>query len=297
MGHNHDEVKGKNLVITIALNFIITIVEVIGGVLSGSLSLISDALHNFSDGISVVISYFALRMAKKENTTKMTFGYKRAEIIAALFNAAVLVIISVFLFKEAYLRLVNPEPIKGLTMILVALVGLTANTISVFLLKKGAKDSVNIKSAYIHLLSDAFSSIGVVIGGLMIYFYDVYWIDPLLTIIIGVYIMIESIKIIIDTVKILMEAVPDDIDVQEIKDEVTNLNYISDIHHLHFWQVSDNDLHLECHINLNQDLKLTKTKEIREEVIDILNNKFGINHVTMQLEYDCCPQVGLIKQR
>jgi len=155
--HNH-HFQENNLIITMILNFIITLVEVIGGLLSGSLSLLSDALHNFSDGISIIVTFIALRLSKRENSLKNTFGYKRAEILAALFNSSFLIIISFFLFKEAYLRIQHPQDIESKIMITVSFIGLLANTISVFLLKSGAKDNINIRSAYIHLFSDSLSS-------------------------------------------------------------------------------------------------------------------------------------------
>jgi cobalt-zinc-cadmium efflux system protein len=243
--HNHGEIKGKNLIITMILNFAITIAEIIGGLYAGSLSLISDALHNLSDGVAVIITYISLKLSRRENTAKMTFGYKRAEIFAALFNSSLLIIISVFLFKEAYLKFIHPEPIKGSVMIAVALIGLLANTLSVLLLRENSRDSVNIKSAYLHLLSDALSSIGVVIGGIMIYFYNITWIDPLLTVIIGIYVLKESLGILFDTIKILMQTAPEHIDIFKIKEEIEKIDVVENIHHLHIWQVNEHDIHID----------------------------------------------------
>ena len=170
------------------MNIIITIAEVIGGIISGSLSLISDALHNFSDAISVIISYIAIKLKGKDNSHKHTFGYKRAEILAAVINSSVLVAISIYLFYEAILRFQNPEPIKGVLMTIVALIGLVANIIGTMLLKRDAAISMNIRSSYLHLLTDAISSVAVILGGLAILFWNIYWIDPVLTILIAAYI-------------------------------------------------------------------------------------------------------------
>ena len=173
--HHHQTAAGTSaarLFATMALNFIITIAEVIGGIISGSLSLISDALHNFSDGIAVIISYIAIRLRTHPKSPRFTFGLKRAEILAATINAAVLVGISFYLFYEAWQRFTDPHPIRGGLMIVVATVGLLANTIGTILLKKGAAHSINIRSAYLHLLSDAVSSVGVIIGGAAIYLWD-----------------------------------------------------------------------------------------------------------------------------
>ena len=171
--HHDGGVNEKNLVFTIFLNAVITVVEVIGGLVSGSLSLLSDALHNFSDALAVLVSLLALKISRKERTPQKTFGYKRAEILAALLNATVLVVISVFLFKEAYLRFFEPVEIKGMVMGVVALVGLLANLLAVLLLHKDAGKNINVKSAYLHLVSDTLSSVVVLVGGLFIYFFKI----------------------------------------------------------------------------------------------------------------------------
>ncbi|MDI6604785.1 MAG: cation diffusion facilitator family transporter [Thermoanaerobacteraceae bacterium] len=298
MGHHHDheEISGKNLIITVFLNFAITIAEIVGGILAGSLSLISDALHNFSDGISVIISYFAFKISKKKNNERMTFGYKRAEILAALFNALVLVIVSIYLFKEAYFKFLRLEPVKGVLMITTAVICLAANIFSALILRKNAVDNLNVKSAYIHMLADAMSSFGVIVAGILIYEYKIYWIDPLLTILIGIYIIKESFEIINETLKILMQGVPDCINLDKIKTEIEELPEIKDIHHVHVWQTNDKDVYFECHINVKEDIKLSQVREIIKQVESILKEAFNIHHVTLQIEYECCTGVGLIKQ-
>ncbi|AEF16525.1 MULTISPECIES: cation diffusion facilitator family transporter [Thermoanaerobacterium] len=298
MAHHHEhEVKTKkSLITTMFLNFSITAAEIIGGLFSGSLSLISDALHNFSDAISIIISYFAMLISQKENNERMTFGYKRAEILAALFNSVVLVVISVFLFKEAYIKFFNPEPINGAIMIVVALIGLLANASSVLLLKENAEENLNIRSAYVHLLSDALSSVGVVIGGICIYFFKIYWIDPLLTVLIGIYIIKESFEIINESVSILMQGTPENIDLEIVKREIEKLPNVKNIHHVHVWQTNDDDVHFECHVNLKDDVKVSQSKEVMEQIEIVLDELFDIHHVTLQMEYECCEDVGLIKK-
>ncbi|WP_019907288.1 cation diffusion facilitator family transporter [Thermoanaerobacter indiensis] len=295
--HDHGEISKKNLVIAMILNFVITIGEIIGGILSGSLSLISDALHNFSDGISIIVSYIAIKISKKENNEKMTFGYKRAEILAALFNSVVLVVISLYLFKEAYVKFFKPEPIDGVLMIVVAIIGLVANTLSMFLLRENAQKNLNIKSTYIHLLSDALSSLGVVIGGIFIYAYNIYWIDPLLTVLIGAYIIKESFEIIDETIGILMQKTPENINLDIIKKEIEKLPDVKNIHHVHVWQTNDKDIHFECHVNTKDDIKLSQAKLLMDQIETILDETFGIHHVTLQMEYECCENVGLINRK
>ena len=293
--HHHHHFKEEYLIITMALNFIITLVEVIGGLLSGSLSLLSDALHNFSDGISVIITFIALRLSKRKNTLKNTFGYKRAEILAALFNSSFLIIISFFLFKEAYLRIQHPRNIESTMMIAVAIVGLTANTISVFLLKSGAKDNINIRSAYIHLFSDSLSSLGVIIGGILIYCFNTTIVDPILTIAIGVYVLKEGFDILKNSTYILMEKTPAQIDILKIKEMVEKIPEVDNLHHVHVWQTNEKQCLFEGHIDIKRDLYLSKAEKIRKDIIYILSNEFGINHATLQIEYNCCKDKEIIK--
>jgi cobalt-zinc-cadmium efflux system protein len=277
------------------LNFVITIAEVIGGILSGSLSLISDALHNFSDGISVILSYIAIKLKERKNSHKHTFGLKRAEILAAVINASVLAVISVYLFYESVVRIINPTEIEGHIMTIVAGIGLAANVAGTLLLKRDAHTSMNIKSSYLHLLSDAVSSVAVILGGLAITYWDIYWIDPILTILIGLYILRECYFIIGDAVHILMEGAPSDISIEEIQKEVEKINGVEDIHHIHIWSVGENDNHFEAHVNV-EDMKLSQSNKLLNEIENLLSEKFSINHVTIQLECDKCFEPNLIEQ-
>ena len=292
--HNHSsEVSTTRLLITMTLNFIITIAELIGGILSGSLALISDALHNFSDGIAIIISYIAIRLNKKPVSENFTFGFKRAEIIAAVFNASVLIGISIYLFIESYKRFVNPEPIEGSLMIIVASIGLIANVIGTLLLQKGAKDNMNIKSAYLHLMSDAVSSVGVIIGGIFIYFYNVYWIDPILTVLISIYIIKESYLIVKEATFVLMMAAPNNLSLSEIEKEILTIKEIHNIHHVHIWRVNDKEVHFEAHAQV-EDIMVSSTDSILEQAQHLLSTKFNIHHLTLQFECNKCDDVGLI---
>ena len=294
MAHNHSHSStGIRLIITVLLNLLITVVEVIGGIISGSLALISDALHNFSDAISVIISYIAIRLKERDSSSKHTFGLKRAEILAAVINSSVLVIISIYLFYEAILRFQNPEPIKGILMTVVASIGLAANIAGTLLLKRDAKKSMNIRSSYFHLLSDAISSVAVIIGGLAITFWNMYWLDPLLTILIAVYITRVSFKILSNAIHVLMEGAPPDISIREIQTEVEKLEKVENIHHVHIWTVGENDVHLEAHIDV-ADMMISKSNLLGEQIEALLKAKFGINHITLQFECEQCKDVGLV---
>ncbi len=286
--HHHSEVNSKGkLFATMLLNFLITIVEILGGIYSGSLSLISDAIHNFSDGISIIISYFAIKIAGLPKNEKYTFGYKRAEIFAALINSTVLIIISFFLIKEAIEKFSNPSTISGDIMILVASIGLISNVIGTFLLKEGAKSSINIKSTYLHLLSDALSSVGVIIGGVLILVFDIYWVDPILTILISLYILYESYDIVKEAVNIFMMASPQTNNIEDIVKSIKLIHGIRGVHHVHYWQLSDDQTHLEAHIEAD-DNKLSELDSVRKEIEELLHHDFDIEHITLQFEFVKC---------
>jgi cobalt-zinc-cadmium efflux system protein len=292
--HSHSaETSGTRLFITIILNFTITIVEIIGGIISGSLSLISDAMHNFSDGIAIIISYTAIRLNKKPKDYQFTFGYKRAEILAAVFNASVLIGISLYLFFEAYNRFINPEPIEGRVMIIVATIGLLANVAGTLLLKSGAKSNMNIRSAYLHLFSDAISSVGVIIGGIFIYYYNIAWIDPLITVLISLYIIKESWEIVKEAINILMMKAPEEISIENIEEVLNSFAGVDSIHHVHFWQVNENDIHFEAHVKVS-DMLVSKTEFLISDIEKVLHDKFKIGHVTLQFECDRCEVDSLV---
>jgi cobalt-zinc-cadmium efflux system protein len=275
------------------LNFVITIVQIIGGLLSGSLALISDALHNFSDGVSIIISYIALKLKGKNNSQRHTFGLKRAEILAAVINASVLIVIYIFLFYEAFNRLFEPHEVEAGTMTVVALIGLIANIIGTLLLKRDAKSSMNIRSSYIHLLSDSVSSVAVILGGLAIAFWKINWIDPALTFLIGLYIIKESYDILGEAIHVLMEGAPADLSLNEIKIAVEKFPEVDDIHHIHIWTVGDNDVHLEAHVNVS-DMKISESDKLRNKIEQLLESKFGIQHITLQFECNQCLEDGLL---
>jgi len=285
--HSHEETSTGRLFITMTLNFTITIAEIIGGMVSGSLSLISDALHNFSDGIAIIISYIAIKLKIKPKSTQYTFGLKRAEILAATINSAVLIVISIFLFYESYRRFVNPEAIRGGLMMLVALIGLAANVAGTLLLKKGSANSINIRSAYLHLLSDAVSSIGVIIGGAAIYFWNVYWIDPLLTVLISLYILKESFEIIREAVNVIMMGSPDTVSMDELKALVESIDGVNNLHHVHLWRLDEHDIFLEAHIDV-RDMSVSETTAILNKLEHELHEHFGVTHTTIQFECNHC---------
>ncbi len=299
MAHAHfgDSLSTNHrLIITMILNLVITITELVGGFLAGSLSLISDALHNLSDGFSVLITFIAIRLKTREHSYRHTFGLKRAEIFAAVINAVVLIGITVFLLHESFHRLLHPTAVKGSLMSGVAAVGLVANVIGTWLLHRDAATSLNIRSSYLHLFSDALSSLAVLLGGLAIYFWHLYALDPVLTLLIGLYILYQSYQVLGQAVHVLMEGAPPDIDLEEIRRAVESIPDVRNMHHVHIWTVGENDVHLEAHVNV-YDMPVSETQSILAEIEKRLLERFNIRHVTIQFECDQCPEIGLIHHR
>lgn len=293
MGHSHshthshhNEMKDKNLFISILLNIVITAAQVVGGLISGSLSLLSDALHNFSDVLSLVVSYVASKLSKKKASINRTFGYKRAEILAAFVNASTLIIVAVILIKEAIERFYNPQTIESNLVVWLALLAIVANGFSVLLLKKDSKNNINIKSAYIHLLTDMLASVAVLIGGLLMKYYQLFWVDSLLTLLIALYLIWVGYFLLKDSTKMLMLFTPEHINIKEVVREVNKLTQVKKLHHVHIWNLSDDELHLEAHLDLNEDISTTEFNLLLAQVEDLLHEKFNINHVTIQPEYN-----------
>ena len=283
----------RNLIVTMLLNFFITVVELVGGVLSGSLSLLSDAIHNFSDGIAIIISYMALRLGKRPRTLRHTFGLKRAELLAAIVNASTLIVISFFLIREAIDRLGNTAAISGNLMLMVAAFGLVANIIGTLLLKKGAADNLNLRAAYLHLLSDAISSVAVMAGALFIMMFNITWVDSVLTIFISLYILKETYDIVRESINVIMMSTPSDIDMNGLQQAVEAIPGVRNIHHLHIWRLNDSDIHFEAHIEVD-DVPVSRTDGIRKEIQDYLHQTHDITHTTLQFECDTCGKKELV---
>jgi cobalt-zinc-cadmium efflux system protein len=285
--HNHaKDLKGRNLIISILLNVLITVAQVVGGLISGSLSLLSDALHNFSDVISLIVSYVANRLSKRKASEQRTFGYKRAEILAAFINAATLIIVAVLLIIEAVKRFKNPEVIESSLVIWLSILGILANGFSVLLLKKDSKSNMNMKSAYLHLLTDMLASVAVLIGGLLMKFYALFWVDSVLTFAIAVYLIIVGYDLLKTSTKALMLFTPDHIHVNKVVEAVHKIDKVKKLHHIHIWSLSDNELHLEAHLDLTEDVSTSQFNSILEEIEDVLEKEFYINHITIQPEFN-----------
>ena len=283
--HNHHPPIswGKRLLVTMILNLLIPLVQIVGGVLSGSMALVSDAIHNLSDCISLLISYVALRMGDREPTVTQTFGYKRLEVMAALLNVTVLYGIAVFIAIEGWQRLLSPQPIKGQLVVWIALFGMLGNAYSTLLLHAGAKTNINIRSSFLHMLSDTLTSLGVVILGIIWLYKPWYWLDTLFSWVIVALIFYGGWGILRETYQILMNAAPPGIDIREIKRRVESLEGIGAIHHIHVWTLSSTQAALAAHV-LVEDQLLSQVDCLGAQVGELLRTRFGINHITLQFE-------------
>lgn len=296
--HDYNKIQGRNLLWATLLNAGISIVQVIGGLASNSLSLLSDALHNLGDSSALFIAFLANKIARKKPDIRNTFGYKRIEILAALFNGVVLIAICLFLFYEAYERFVSPSPVSSGIMLIVASFGLLANLISIFILQKGRKDNLNVKTAYLHLLGDTLSSVAVIIGGIIMQLSGIYWIDPLISVLVGIYIIYHTWGVVKETVDILMQATPKDIDINKVCSEILKIPEVENVHHVHVWKLSDAQTHFEAHINLINNINIKDTVAIKDSIKNLLKKDFNISHVTVQFEYgQCKEQSGIIPDK
>lgn len=291
--HSHHAGNGNNAELTfrltasIILNLTITLAEILGGLLSGSLSLLSDALHNFSDTASLGISLAAVKISARSPDRLRTFGYRRAQIIGALINLVLLVVVALYLVMEAIQRYLNPEPIQGGVMLIVAIIGLLANLATAAMLYRQSKSNLNIRSAFVHILGDAFSSIGVVIAGILIIRYQLYLADTLLTMLISAYILFNSARMLRQTINILMQGVPTGIDIDKIIAAVKSVEEVQDIHHVHIWQLDESHSNLEAHIVIDQE-KLDDMTCIKQAIRERLASSFNITHSTLEFEFEDC---------
>jgi len=283
--HDHKGVSGKNLLISIILNLTITLAQAVGGIISGSLSLLSDALHNFSDVASLIISYVANVLSKKEASTDRTFGYKRAEIMAAFINAASLVIVGVYLIYEAVHRIIEPRSIQSNLVIWLALLGILVNGFSVLLLRKDASHNLNMRSAYLHLFTDMAASVAVLAGGLLMRYFAWFWVDALLTIIIALYLIYLSYDLLRSTYRILMLFTPGHIDLQEVREHLASHPEIDHVHHVHIWQLNEHETHFEAHIDFSKNISLSDFDSVLLWIENELLEQYNINHVTIQPEF------------
>ena len=282
--HHHQEVSGRNLGFAIVLNVGITFAQAIGGIISGSMALLSDAAHNLSDVLSMVISFLANRLAKREATEKQTFGFRRSEILAALINSATLIIISVIILVEAIQRLVNPEPVSANLVIWLAIAGIIVNGVSALFIRNDSQENMNMKSVYLHLFGDMLISIAVLLGGLVMKYLQWYWTDSVFSIAIAFYLLYMSWGIVRSSLRIIMQFTPEEIDVKRIASEIEKIQGVKNIHHVHVWQINEREMMFEAHIDLSEDMNVSSFEKILHRIKAVLI-KYDINHSTIQPEF------------
>jgi cobalt-zinc-cadmium efflux system protein len=285
MTEHHQNNVQRNLIITVILNVIITITQIAGGIISGSLALISDALHNLSDSLAIILAWAANIVSRRPRTARSSFGFQRAEILAAFINGLVLVAISGYLVIEAVNRFIHIQKVDPKWMFWLGLLGLVANGISALILHRDRKDSINLKAAYVHLLGDAFTSIAVILGAVAIYTMGWYWVDPLVTLLISSYLFVQTFYILKEAIEILMQMSPTGLDPLEVKEAILKMDGIKGVHHIHIWKLNDKRIHFEAHIELENDLPVSSTHLVRKRIKEILKTEFHIEHTTLQFEF------------
>ena len=285
---NHEHPKREiKLIVTILLNLIISVAEIIGGFLSGSLSLISDALHNLTDTTSMFISLFSIRVSQKAKSSSNTYGYKRAEIIAALVNSILLFITIAYILFESMQRFFHPQEINPSIMLPVAIIGLAGNFFSAVLLFREAQNSMNLKSTFLHIFIDTISSVIVIVGGIVIYYTGWFYIDPILSLIVLIYILKEGYSVFREVIHILMQGTPPDIDLVKIKSRLESISGVDNVHHIHVWSLNEKERFSEFHVTVNCQ-SFDEMDRLRDLIISVLENEFQIDHSTIQFEGRNC---------
>lgn len=278
MSHNHNH-DGK-LSLAVFINVLLTVAQVLGGIFSGSLSLIADALHNLSDAGAILIAILARKIAKKPANSKMTFGYKRAEILGALINSTTLILIGIYLIYEAIDKYFNPQSIDGWLVVWIASIALIIDTVTAWLTyQAGAKNNLNLKAAFIHNLSDAFASVVVIVAGSLIILYEWYVVDLMATILISVYVVYHGIILAKQSIRILMQAVPVDIDIEKICKDIETISNVEQVMHIHIWQLDDSEVYLETSLKL----KTMKYVQDLSPIKELLSAYYDIHHSTIEV--------------
>lgn len=283
--HNHiDPNAGDARVFwAVVVNLGLTLVQIVGGIVSGSLALIADAIHNLSDAFALIIAFFARKIARRTPNEAMTFGYGRAEIVAALINYTTLIVIGFYLTYEAVLRFFEPQGVDGWLVVIIAGIALAVDAVTALLTYSLSKQSMNIRAAFLHNVADALGSIAVIVAGTLIILYDWRLIDPMVTLMIAAYILWQSFAEISPVVRILMLGGPSDLDTNLVLQGMKDIFGVADVHHLHFWQMQEHENALDAHVVIDSG-RWSDGDEIKKNVKAFLEGEFGISHTTLELE-------------
>lgn len=286
-GHAHIDPQSGDRRVSIAIwaNGLLTVAQIVGGILSGSLALIADALHNFSDMASLVIAFFARKIARRPADKRMTFGYGRVEIVAALINYTTLILIGFYLIYEGGMRMIDPPEVRGWTVVILGGVALVVDTLTALLTYSMQKGSVNIRALFLHNLSDALASVAVIIGGSLILLYNMRWVDPAITIGIALYILYLAFTEIGGPIRTLMLGSPPDIDNETVVQAMRGVDGVADVHHVHLWQMQEHEAALDCHVVLTAD-GWGQIEKIKAAIKDRLKDDFSIGHSSLEFEHE-----------
>jgi len=299
--HAHDHAHGirsnsagsrKGLLIALTITAFMMVAEIVGGLLSNSLALLSDAGHMFTDTLALALSFFAMKFAEMPATDRKTYGFYRLEILAALANGAILLLVSAYILYEAYLRIRDPEPVQSTLMLIVAGVGLAVNILGALFLMKYQRSSLNIRGAFLHILGDAVSSVGVIGGGTVISLTGWYLIDPILSILIALGIIVGAGGLVMESANILLESVPSHLDIGTIEKEIANLPGVREAYHIHLWTITSGVYALSAHVIVD-DRTVSSSRELLNAIRGMLSDRFNILHSTVQLECERCDVNGV----
>lgn len=291
-GHNHNHVPvitnlNKAFIIGIVLNFSYVVIQIIIGLRIHSLSLLSDAGHNFLDVAGLALAMVAFKLSKSKSTEKYTYGRKKASVLISLLNAVILLISIGAIGYEAIFRFRNPQPIPGITIAIIAAIGIVVNGVSAFMFFKDKEKDINVKSAFLHLASDALVSLGLVAGGIIIYYTGWYWVDPALSLIICIVIIISTWSLLKDSLRLSLDGVPDNVDLKKVKDEVMKISGVKDFHHVHVWAISTTQNALTGHLVVADNIGLTEITALKQKIKHRLEH-LNIHHATLETETDMC---------
>ena len=285
-GHHHHvdlEAGDRRVFAAIAVNMGLTVAQIVGGIVSGSLALIADALHNFSDAISLIIAFGARKIARRPRDAEMTFGYGRVEVVAALINYTTLIVIGLYLLYEAAMRFADPQPVEGWLIVIIAGIALIVDAVTAALTYAMSKSSVNIRAAFLHNVADALGSVAVIVAGTLILLYDWRLIDPLVTVLIAGYILWQSFREIGPVIRILMLGSPPEIETDAVLDTVRGIDGVMGIHHAHFWQMDEHRAALDAHVVIAEG-RWSDADAVKERIKAALADRFDIEHTTLELE-------------
>lgn len=290
-GHGHSHGKNASttrLVLAVVFNALITGAELVAGIVAGSLALIADAVHNASDTASMGVSLVARRVAGREADQRRTFGYERAELIGAFVNLVTLVVIALYLLVEAGQRFFEPQSIDAQLMLIVGAVTLVGNVLTALVLYEPSKGSLNVKSAFVHIVADAFGSVAVILGGWLIASYGWTVVDPLLTAAIAVYILAHSYGMLRETISILMESAPKGFPMKEMTRAMEQTEHVCDVHHVHVWRLDERETAMEAHVEVEGVSELAALDALKRDLKQTLRADYGIGHATLEIEHGAC---------